>query len=340
MQVIGVDIGATKVNVVRVDEHGQVRARSWQAHDAAAGDDPFTCAWRLLDEGVAAATAEQTTLGAIGVSVAGLVDARNGVLVDGGLLLVKNLPIVSQLAARHGVPVIVENDANATLVAALANHAPAAPESTSLLFALGTGIGGAIGIGHEVLRGSFGFGGELGHLPVSPPGGTRCVCGSTGCLELVASGSGIARRASEAARDGTADGLLAASGKAWHELTAVDVVLAADAGDAVAIDLLETAGTAIGRAIAGLGAALDPSVIFISGSFGHAAAHHIIPAIERRLPEQHPYPDSRPLPEIRLDGTGPDAAAMGAAILAGRYLRQSNDAGQPPCVSTKRKGHE
>jgi glucokinase len=316
MDVIGVDIGATKVNVLRVDASGAVRDRRWRAHDAACDDDAFSCAYRLISETIAA----EPRVAAIGVSVAGLVDAREGVLIDGGLLLVRNLPLRRDLEARFGVPVAVENDANATLVAALVDHEPSGPEATSLLFALGTGIGGAIAIGRTVLRGSFGFGGELGHLPVDPPGGPRCVCGSTGCLELVASGSGLARLAREAAAAGEAPALPELAGCPPERLSAVDVVRAARAGEGFALQLLTAAGDAVGRAIAGLGAAIDPEVVFISGSLGHAAADLLIPAIARRVAMQHTYRGVRPLPAIRPDARGPDAAANGAAVLARRHL--------------------
>lgn len=316
MDVIGVDIGATKVNALRVDAGGVVLGRRWQAHDATAGDDPFACARRLISQAVSAASDAGRPVGAIGVSVAGLVDTREGVLVDGGLLRVKHLPVRRELEDRFGVPVAVENDANATLTAALADHAPSSPDATSLLFALGTGVGGAVAIGWTVLHGSFGYGGELGHLPVGPPGGPRCVCGSTGCLELVASGSGIARLAREAAERGEAAALLDLAGCASHRITAVDVVRAARAGERCSLELLASAGEAIGRAIAGLGAAIDPEVVFISGSLGHAAADLLIPAIERQVGMQHTYPWARPLPRITTDSRGPDAAAIGAALLA------------------------
>jgi glucokinase len=328
MDVIGVDIGATKVNVIVLDDDG-VGGRRWRTHDASTGDDAFTCARRLIAETIDPAQTAGGNPSAIGVAVAGLVDTRSGVLIDGGMLLVKDLPLGRELEERFGVPVVVENDANATLIAALEDHEPSGPEATSLLFALGTGIGGAVAIGRTVLHGSFGFAGELGHLPVAPPGGPRCVCGSTGCLELVASGTAVAQRARDDARQGSAAGLLAASGKPWRELTAVDVVHAAESGERYALDLLESAGDAVGRAIAGLGAALDPEVVFLSGSFGHAAATFIIPAIERRVSAQHTYPKARPLPDIRPDSRGPDAAAIGAALLARSRLEAAADRLEP-----------
>lgn len=322
MDAIGVDIGATKVNVVRMHASGRLLSRRRLSHDASGGDDAFTCARRLIGEAIDAGP-----VSAIGVAVAGLVDSRDGVLIDGGLLRVRNLPLGHELEERFGIPVHVENDANATLVAALEDHAPSGPEATSVLFALGTGIGGAIAIGRTVLHGSFGFGGELGHLPVDPPGGPRCICGSSGCLELVASGSAIGRRARDDASQGTAPGLLAASGATAITLTAVDVVRAAEAGDPYSLALLDAAGDAIGRAVSGLGAALDPEVVFISGGFGHAAAPYIIPAIERRVRTQHTYPEARPLPAIRPDARGPDAAAIGAALLARRSDRRATGPG-------------
>jgi glucokinase len=110
-------------------------------------------------------------------------------------------------------------------------------------------------------------------------------------------------------------------------LTAVDVVRAAESGDPYSISVMESVGEAIGQAIAVLGPAIDPAVVFISGGLGHAAGHLIMPAIERRVRSQHVYPGARPIPDIRLDARGPDAAAIGAALVARRRLERSSDSG-------------
>lgn len=185
-----------------------------------------------------------------------------------------------------------------------------------MLFALGTGIGGAVAIGRTVLHGSLGYGGELGHVPVMPPGGVPCVCGSSGCLELIASGSAVGGAAREAAAGGRADELLELAGKEVGALTAIDVVHAAKRGEPCSVALLASVGEAIGTAISVLGPALDPEAVFISGGFGHAAGAFIIPEIMRRISSQHAYPSARPSPAVRLDSIGPDAAALGAALLA------------------------
>jgi len=240
------------------------------------------------------------------------------------------VPLRLQLEQRFGVPVVVENDANATLVAALERHDIGGSETVSLLFALGTGVGGAVAVGRQVLRGSSGYAGELGHIPIGPPGGVACVCGSSGCLELLAGGLSVARRAREAALAGEAAGLLAMSGKAPEALTAVDLVLAARQGEPFSLGLLESVGDAIGQAITVLVPAIDPAVVFISGSFGHAAADLIIPAIERRASRHRVYQDARPLPAITPDNLGPDAAAIGAALLARRHLDRNGSAEPNP----------
>jgi glucokinase len=308
---VGADLGGTKVSAVMLDPHGEVVGSSYRPHDGTAPDAVATLA-ALITELIYDAPRPA----AVGVAAAGLVDRTTGELVHSALLDLHAAPLAATLAKRVGSDVIVENDANATL---LAIQTDTNQTETAILFALGTGIGGALSVGGKVIEGSFGFAAELGHIPVAQTGSRPCPCGSSGCLELFASGTAVAARA-------RALGLF---GKQENAVRAEDVVEAAREGNASAVHLLHSAGEAIGTVLTQLIPAFDPSVIYISGGFGHHAAEFLVPAIAQRITRHTPFPRARPAPRILADPVGPLAAAIGAGRLAQRrYILRTNTSGR------------
>lgn len=302
---IGVDLGGTKVSAVVLDSVGAVVRSDYRGHDGTA-DGAVSALLALVVElkhSVESATG-------IGVAAAGLVDRDGGVLLDSPLLKIRNLSLAAIVSKDAELAVHIENDANAALAGI---RADGSSRTVTALLALGTGVGGAISVGDHLLDGSFGFAAELGHVPVEAPGTNPCPCGSSGCLELFASGSAVARAGRRAG----------IAGKGGARVRAEDVVVAAVAGDPDALGILEDAGHAIGTALVSLVPTLDPEVIFIAGGFGHAASDFLIPAAERRLLEQLPFPSARPMPRILRDPIGPLAAAIGAARLARRATTAS-----------------
>ncbi|MET0885135.1 MAG: ROK family protein [Mycetocola sp.] len=298
MYSIGADLGGTKVSAVLVDPSGAVLRSSYLAHDGTA-DGAIDAIVAIVAAFAAAAPADVH----LGVAAAGLVDRTTGDLIDSALLGAKSVALGDRLASRLQLDVLVENDANATLRGVLPIEAPT---QTALLVALGTGVGGAASFDGTVVEGANGFAAEIGHIPVEQSGIHPCPCGSSGCLELFASGPSVALAAE-------VRGLRAADGSAPR---AEDVVIAAAQGDPTSLEVLDAAGSAIGHALVALIAVVDPAVIYISGGFGHAAAPFLIPAVVRRIAAQQSFSAARRPPEILVDPVGPLAAAIGAARLA------------------------
>jgi glucokinase len=309
---IGADLGGTKVSAVVVAPDGGVIRSVYRAHDGTAAGAVASLS-ALLAELVSGSSGRV----GVGVAAAGLIDRSTGDLVHSALLDLHSVTLATTLSALVGTEVIVENDANAALLGALGE---VGAHETSLLFALGTGVGGALSVGDAVVQGSFGFAAELGHIPVEPPGRHPCPCGSSGCLELFASGTAVAAA-------GRSAGLTDGDGGPPR---AEDVVAAARAGHPAGIRILESAGAAVGTALAGLIPAFDPATVYLSGGFGHGAADLLVPAIERRIRDQLPFPRARPAPRILADPVGPLAAAIGVARLARRrahdpHLRKGSE---------------
>jgi glucokinase len=259
-------------------------------------------------------------VGAFGVAVAGLVSKDQSTLVHSPIIRETHFDLGVPLSGRLGRPVIVENDANATLYG-LARHARSTSDQSpdesqvALLLTLGTGVGGAIMVGDRIIVGEHGFATELGHVTVDYADDRTCVCGNRGCIEQFSSGRGIEELAvvtpPPAASVAT---LLALSAKAPY--TARDIVAAAERGDPWATSLLRLCGAMLGRAISILCVALDPTTVTIGGSFGHAAGPWLLPAALDEMRNRWTYARERPLPQLTMDSIGPYAAATGAAMLA------------------------
>ena len=297
---VGTDLGGTKVSAVLVDPRGEVMESFYRPHDGTASGALASLA-ALMTELVSGSPGPV----AAGVAAAGLVNRTTGELVHSALLDLRDTPLAATLSNLVGVDVIVENDANATLLGIQSdtNHG-----DTAILFALGTGVGGALSVGGKVIEGSSGFAAELGHFPVERAGLHPCPCGSSGCLELFASGTAVAAQARTA-------GLV---GKDENTVGADDVVEAARAGDPAAVHILRSAGEAIGTVVTRLIPAFDPAVVYLSGGFGHHAADFLVPVITERVSEQFSFPQARPAPQILADPVGPLAAAIGVGRLAQR----------------------
>jgi glucokinase len=257
------------------------------------------------------------------LAVAGLIlSQENKVIFSPNLHAVEGIPLKDALEPRIGMPLTVENDANAAAWGEF--RFGAGRDVDHLVFVtLGTGVGGGV-ISHDVLlRGAQGSGGELGHVTIHATG-PRCACGNRGCLEALASGTAISRRARELASEkpNSALGHLAAERKILGE----DVTRLAREGDEVALSVLEEAGRWLGIGLAGFVNIFNPEVIAVGG--GVMAAGELILESARAEVQLRSRPPSRDLVEIMEATLGPESGVLGAAALArdpssGEYVLES-----------------
>src|SRR5215211_7549687 len=195
-RVIGIDAGGTKLLGGVVDEDLTVHAR---VHRVWEGTDKASVLDKMVEE-VQEALEMAPDVEAVGFGIPSLVDRDRAVSMWSNHLPLDDVPFRDLMSERLGLPVYVENDANAAL---LAEQAAGAARGTSdaLMLTLGTGIGGAIVSGGRLHRGATGSAGELGHVVVDldgPPCPGKCP--NRGCLEVMASGSAIGREGEAAAR--------------------------------------------------------------------------------------------------------------------------------------------
>lgn len=304
---IGLDVGGTKINALRVARNGTVLARELVATPA---EDAEATMATMID---VARRLHAADVVAVGVGAAGMVDANEGVLRFAPNLAWRELAIARRIREAFGLPCQIDNDAN---VAAWGEWRFGAGRGYRhmLLVTVGTGIGGGIVAGRRLFRGAHGFAAEIGHIIVEPDG-PLCGCGNRGCWEQVASGAAIGRLGREAAREHPGSLLAELSPDGPDGVTGETVTEAARQGEEMARRILEEVGRRLGEGIAGLVNTLDPQVVVIGGGAAEAGELLLDPA-RRAFERTVEAPEHRPRVPIVPAQLGTDAGAIGAAMLA------------------------
>ena len=310
---IGIDIGGTKVAGGVVDENGGILARA-RRDTPHRSKRPQVVEDTIVDV-VQELMSQQPSVEAVGIGAAGFVAADRATVVFAPHLSWRDEPLRDALSRRIDVPIMVDNDANASAWAEW-RFGAAQGESHVVMVNLGTGIGGAIVMHGEVIRGRYGIAGEFGHMQVVPEG-QRCECGNRGCWEQYASGNALVReaRAMILANSPVASDLAARVGGRADDLTGPIVTEAAREGDPTSIELLAEIGHWLGIGIANLAAAFDPGTFVIGGGVSAAGELLLGPAREtfRRRLTGRGY---RPEAQIVAARLGNEAGLIGAADLA------------------------
>jgi len=314
MHAIGVDIGGTKIAVGVVDEAGTILAkvrRETVADDVASIDRAIADACTEL--------AKEHEIGAIGLAAAGFVSPDRRSVLFAPNIAWREYPLAERIESllEIDVPVVVENDANAAGWAEF--RFGAAREATDMLMlTVGTGLGGAIVVDRELVRGKWGVAAEVGHMRVVP-GGHYCGCGHEGCWEQYASGTALVRDAKQAmiAQPERAARLVELAGGDVSALEGPHVTRAAQEGDELSVELLATLGRWIGEGSASVAALLDPELIVIGGGVGAAGDLLLLP-VRKAYEAQLSALGHRPVAQIELAEHGNEAGIIGAADLARR----------------------
>jgi glucokinase len=307
---IGVDIGGTKAAAGVVDDEGNLLA-SVRRHT------PSTDANEIEDTiaDVVAELRKDHDVSAVGIGAAGFIDADSSVVLFAPNLAWRNEPLRDEVFKRIGLPVVVENDANAAAWGEV-RFGAGRGERDAVMVTIGTGIGGGIILDGRLFRGEFGIAAEMGHMQVVP-NGRRCGCGQRGCWEQYGSGRALVREARDIAafHPDTAQALLALGDGTADGITGPHVTQAAKAGDAAAIEAFDHVGRWIGVGLANLALTLDPSTFLVGGGVSEAGDLLLEP-IKSAFLSRLPGASYRPIADIRLAELGNDAGVIGAADLA------------------------
>jgi len=307
---IGLDIGGTKISGGVIDEFGTILTQGRR-------DTPALDPAAIIAE-AASLTRElslEHRIDAVGVACAAFIDRSGSVVYFSPNLAWRDEPLRARLESALGLPVTIENDANAAAWGEF-RFGAAVDAANMVMLTVGTGIGGGVVIDGVLMHGAFGVAAELGHMRVVP-GGFRCGCGNRGCWEMYASGTALVREAKDLVVSGSPLGarlgeLCAGDPSA---LRGPDVTRAAVEGDPASIELLADLGVWIGEGLASVAAILDPELIVLGGGVSEAGALLIDPALaafRRQLTGRGHRPEAR----FALARLGNDAGMIGAAGLA------------------------
>ncbi|WP_139492171.1 ROK family glucokinase [Brevibacillus dissolubilis] len=310
--IVGVDIGGTGIKVALLNTNGDILHKSSEPTPVAAGEDSVISKIVEMTNGLLQKeNASMERVVGIGIGVPGPVEADTGVVLEAVNLHWKNTPLKAKVEGLTGVPAYVDNDANA---AALGEMWRGAGQGAKDLVAvtIGTGVGGGVIIGGEIVHGVSGVGGEIGHMTIVPEGGPQCNCGKTGCLETLSSATAIIREGEQAARSGESTALAAAL-EAKGKLTAKDVFDAALAGDTGAVGVVDRAAFYLGFGMSHLGNVLNPAKIVIGG--GVSAAGEFLFSRIRESFDKYTWAYAAENCEILPATLGNDAGVIGAGWL-------------------------
>ncbi len=311
--VIGVDLGGTKLLAGAVDLDLNVHHRATRPARARDHREVIDTVVSAVDEIRDAIEGASRSVDAVGIGIPCLMDQRRGIAVMATHLPIAGVPFRDLVAERVGLPVFVDNDANAAMLAEWRFGAARGAREAALL-TIGTGIGGGLVVGGALQRGSQGAGAELGHMVVQADG-PRCHgnCPSRGCLEALASGTALAREARRIAGERPRSRLGEALA-AGREISGPLVTELAHDGDPAALDALGVIGRWLGVGVSNVVNMLNPEVVVIGG--GVIAAGELLLAPVRAVVAERALSPSREHVRVVAARFGAESGMLGAATLA------------------------
>lgn len=306
--VLGIDLGGTKIAAALVGDETTVL---WEENIPTLASDGLSGVITRIQGLIDRASTISRPL-AIGLGSPGPLDIKKGLVVEAPNLSWNNVPIVRLLQESSGLPVYLENDANA---AALGEQVFGAGQGFDdlIYITVSTGIGAGFVVNGRLIQGRDGGAGEVGHNIVVEDG-PLCGCGRRGCLEAVASGTAIARMAAEKLRHGDPSLLREMSGGDLGRIDTKMIAEAARQGDTLCLQTIKIAAIHLGRAVAGLINTFNPGIVVIGG--GVANLGDMIFGPVREIARERAFAsfiDGLPIVPAVLGGR---AGVLGAAAVA------------------------
>lgn len=267
--VIGLDLGGTNSVFGIVDSRGDIKATT----------SIKTQGYEDVNDYVAASVEALQLIidqvGGIDTIKAMGIGAPNGNYYNGTIEFAPNLswghngvvPLAKMFSEKLGIPVALTNDANAAAIGEM-TYGVARGMKNFIVITLGTGVGSGIVVNGQLVYGSDGFAGELGHVVVRREDGRSCGCGRNGCLEAYCSATGVARTARELLETTEEPSLLREM--ILEDITSLDVSIAAEKGDKLAQHVYQTTGEMLGEACANFAAFSSPEAFIFFGGLTKA----------------------------------------------------------------------
>jgi len=313
-KVLGIDLGGTSVKLAILSEEGEV-LQKWSIltdnsnHGVKIMPDIIESIKHHLN--LYRLTSEDF-LG-IGMGAPGAVDRSKGTVTGAfNLNWTTSQPVKETMEQETGIPFYLDNDAN---VAALGEkwRGEGGNRDDVVFITLGTGVGGGIIADGNLIHGTAGSGGEIGHMTVDPEG-FECTCGKRGCLETVASATGVVKLARKHAEEYAGDSILKKLIDDGQEITSKMIFDFAKEGDVLAAMVVDRFAYFLGLACSHIGNLLNPSSIIIGGGVS-AAGEFLLEKVNHYF-LGFAFPNVQQSTKLMLAELGNDAGIVGAAFLA------------------------
>jgi len=311
----GLDIGGTNIKAVVVSENGErIFSHKYPTPTVSEDDEKKSIEEELLNvfrtflEELDKQGINATDMVGVGLGVAGLIDVKNGVVIESpNIPAIDGLPIKDIFQRAFSMPVVLANDASAY---AYGEKWVGAGRDINdfVVMTLGTGLGGGLIYRGELYDGAL----EIGHMVIEP-NGRFCPCGSWGCLESYASGRAVVDRATSSLEKGTHSMLIECCGGNFYKLTPADVYKMALEGDSLSREVFKEAGQYLGIGIANLINLLSPEAVIIGG--GLVGAWDLFIEEMRKEVSKRAFEPLLTRTEILKSRLEDDGGAIGAAGL-------------------------
>jgi glucokinase len=314
LPVLAIDLGGTKIMAAIISHQGRVMAKENYPTLAKEGPQPvINRIFSAIDHLLGAGNIELSQLYGISIAAAGAIDLKQGVVtsspnLDGW----HDVPLRDIVSSKYKVKTYLINDASAGALGEY--HFGVGRGVNNLIFlTVGTGIGGGIIINGSLYLGPSGSAGEIGHTTIDI-NGPRCSCGNIGCLEILASGTAMAREAIRRISRGERSVLTEMMEGKIENITAEKVGMAAQGGDSLALEVISQAATYLGVGMVNLVNIFNPEMIIVGGGVVRTGDLFLEPA--RQVVEERAFRLSAQAVRIVPTQLGDNAAVLGAAVFA------------------------
>lgn len=319
--IAGVDLGGTTTKIAFITMDGDI-VHKWEipTDNSNEGQNITTNVAKAINEKLNALGESNDRLLGIGMGAPGPVDYETGIILNVvNLGWQDNYPLKESLEAASSLPAAVENDANCAALGEMWKGAGNGAKNL-VCVTLGTGVGGGVIANGSIVQGKNGAAGEIGHITVIPDGGAPCNCGKTGCLETVASATGIVRLANEELSKGESNGELAERLAANGKITSKDVFESVENGDPLANKVLKEVTFHLGFVLASIANTLNPDKIVLGGGVSKAGTI-LLDAVTENF-AKFAFSAVRDSTKLALATLGNDAGVLGAAWLIKNKLNR------------------
>jgi glucokinase len=311
---VGVDLGGTTTKIAFLSKYGEL-LHKWEipTDKSENGKNIIVNIAKAIDQKLEELDQSRDKLVGIGMGAPGPVDTAKGIIYEAvNLGWENNTPLKDLLEVETGLHAVIDNDANCAALGEMWKGAGDGAKDI-VCVTLGTGVGGGVITNGDIVHGVKGAGGEIGHITVVPEGGYQCNCGKTGCLETVASATGVVRLANEKLDATEQESTLRALRDSHGSISAKDIFDAARDQDGLALAVIDQLAFYLGLSLANLGNGLNPEKIVIGGGVSKAGDILLQPVV--KFFKQFSFPTVRTSTHLSIATLGNDAGVIGAAWL-------------------------